>query len=115
VVDAFLAASRSGSFEALVEVLDPEVVFRTDGGPSGRQAPVFLQGSTAVARRILQRGTPLANLARPAIVNGAAGAVVAMEKKILAVVGFTVVGERIVAIDLSTDPVRIGAATEAKR
>jgi RNA polymerase sigma factor (sigma-70 family) len=115
VVDAFLAASRSGSFEALVEVLDPEVVFRTDGGPSGRAVPLFTQGSTAVARQILRGGTPLAHLARPAIVNGAAGVVVGTEKKLLAVVGFTVVGDRIVAIDLIADPVRVGAVEEAER
>lgn len=107
VVDAFLAASRSGSFEALLAVLDPDVVFRTDRGPAGRDTPALLRGSTVVARQILARGSPLAHLARPAIVNGAAGVLVATEDRLLAVVGFTVSGGRIVAIDLSTDPARI--------
>src|SRR5690348_3959279 len=67
VVDAFLAASRAGDFEALLEVLDPGVVFRFDTGAG----PVT--GAAAVARTILARGTPLAPLARPATVNGGAG------------------------------------------
>src|SRR6184192_2339289 len=55
VVDAFLAASRQGDFEALLEVLDPDVVFRIDTGPGGTQTPVV--GAAAVARTILARGT----------------------------------------------------------
>jgi RNA polymerase sigma-70 factor (ECF subfamily) len=108
VVDAFLAASRAGSFEALVEVLDPDVEFRIDRDDSGRRAPVMLTGSTAVAERILRRGPRLARLARPAIVNGAAGAVIATDTQVIAVIGFTVAGGRIVALDLITDPARIG-------
>jgi RNA polymerase sigma factor (sigma-70 family) len=107
VVDAFLAASRSGSFEGLLAILAPDVEFRSDRGPSGRQVPTVLRGSTVVARHILARGAPLAHLATPAIVNGAAGALVGTEQRLLAVVGFTVNGERIVAIDLNTDPARV--------
>jgi RNA polymerase sigma factor (sigma-70 family) len=95
VVDAFLAASRASDFEALLEVLDPDVVFRL-----GRTKPVV--GAENVARRVLARGTPLAPLARPAIVNGAAGAVVPG----IAIVGFTVVDGKIAAIDL----IRTGSA-----
>jgi RNA polymerase sigma-70 factor (ECF subfamily) len=109
VVDAFLAASRSGNFEALVAVLDPEVVLRVDRGPFERGLPATIKGSTAVARQILQRGSRFAHLGRPAIVNGAAGVVVGTESKRLAIVGFTVVGGRIVAIDVSADPAKIGA------
>ena len=111
VVDAFLAASRSGSFEALVSVLDPDVVFRSDRGPAGQRMPMVIKGSTAVARQILARGSQLAHLARPAIVNGAAGVVVRTEKQVIAIVGFTVAGGRIVAIDLNTDRDTISAAT----
>ncbi|MGZ4388447.1 MAG: sigma-70 family RNA polymerase sigma factor [Gaiellaceae bacterium] len=96
VVDAFLAAAREGDFDALVAVLDPDVVFRLRSRPA-------VVGAEAVARRVLARGTPLAPLARPAIVNGAAGALVGPVDAPLAVVGFTVVGGRIVAIDLITD------------
>jgi RNA polymerase sigma factor (sigma-70 family) len=100
VVDAFLAASRAGDFEALLDVLDPGVVFRI-----GKLEPVV--GAENVARRVLARGTPLAPLARPALVNGAAGAVVPG----LAIVGFTVVDGRIAAIDLIVDPERVRRAT----
>src|SRR3954452_14751443 len=79
LVDAFLAASREGSFEGLVAVLAPDVVFRMDSGGSGPGARPPITGAQAVARRILARGTPLARFARPAIVNGHAGAVVARE------------------------------------
>ena len=98
VVDAFLAASRAGDFEALLEVLDPGVVFRFDSGAGP------LTGAAAVARAVLARGTPLAPLARPATVNGGAGAFVAAGGRVLAVVGFTVSGGRIVEIDLFRDP-----------
>jgi RNA polymerase sigma factor (sigma-70 family) len=112
VVDAFLAASRSGSFEALVEVLDPDVIFRADAGPTGQARPVTLKGSSAVARQILLRGSRLAHLARPAIVNGAAGAMVRTEHQVISVVGFTVAGGRVVAIDLITNPATIANALQ---
>src|SRR5438067_1800782 len=70
LVDAFLAASRGGDFEALVAVLDADVVFRVDREP----APV--RGAAEVARRVLERGRPLAPLGRPALVNGSAGVLV---------------------------------------
>src|SRR5947208_2086516 len=75
LVDAFLASSRAGDFEALVAVLDPDVVFRADTGPGSRLARPPVQGAEPVARRVLERGRPLAGLARPALVNGGAGLV----------------------------------------
>jgi RNA polymerase sigma-70 factor (ECF subfamily) len=98
VVDAFLAASRGGDFEALLEVLDPEVVFRVDTGRRGAASPVV--GAEAVARRVLARGARLAGFARPAIVNGDAGVVVAVGGHAIAVVGFTVEKGRIAEIDV---------------
>jgi RNA polymerase sigma-70 factor (ECF subfamily) len=95
VVDAFLAASRAGDFDALLEVLDPDVVFRTDARPP-------LVGAEATARQILARGSRFAPLARPAIVNGAAGVVVGPPGALIAVAGFTVRHGRIAAIDLIT-------------
>jgi RNA polymerase sigma-70 factor (ECF subfamily) len=110
VVDAFLAASREGDFAGLVAVLDPDVVFRIDtGGTPAARDPV--SGAEAVARQILARGTPLAPLARPAIVNGGAGAVVAVRDRPFAVVGFTIVGGRILAIDLVIDPAKLGSVS----
>jgi RNA polymerase sigma factor (sigma-70 family) len=97
VVDAFLAAARAGDFEALLRVLDPNVVFRTTG--AGRLARPPIVGAEAVAREVSAGGARFAPLARPAIVNGAAGLVVRIGK--LDLVGaFTVRGGRIVAIDL---------------
>ena len=107
VVDAFLAASRAGDFEALVAVLDPDVVFRIDTGGSGPAARRPLVGAAAVARQVIERGTPLAPLARPALVNGAAGAVVNVGGRPFAVVSFTVREGRIAAIDLIADPEKL--------
>jgi RNA polymerase sigma factor (sigma-70 family) len=105
VVEAFLAASRAGDFEALLEVLDPDVVFRADVGPRADRRPV--SGAEAVARAILARGSRLAPHARPAIVNGNAGVIVVPGTKPIAVVGFTVAGGRITEIDLIADPAKL--------
>ncbi|MFL5954281.1 MAG: RNA polymerase sigma factor SigJ [Gaiellaceae bacterium] len=107
VVDAFLAAAREGDFEALVAVLDPDVVFRLDAGPGDRRSRGPLVGAAAVARQILARGTPLAPLARPAFVNGAAGAVVGAPDRPFAVAGFTVSHGRIAEIDIILDPEKL--------
>ena len=111
VVDAFLAASRAGDFEALLRVLDPDVVFRTDGGGTGPLARPALAGRDAVARQLVRFGPRFAGFARPAIVNGAAGAVVPdAPGQPLIVVGFTVRGGRIAAIDLNGDPAKTARA-----
>jgi RNA polymerase sigma-70 factor, ECF subfamily len=104
IVDAFLAASRAGDFEALLEVLDPQVVFRMDSGDASRRSQRPITGAPAVARQVLTRGARFAPLGRPAIVNGAAGVVVGRAGRPIAVVGFTVAHDRIVAIDVITDP-----------
>lgn len=108
VVDAFLAAARSGDFEALLRVLDPEVLFRTDGGGVGPLARPPIVGAVPVAREILARGTRFAPLAEPAIVNGAAGVVVQAPGRPPIVVGFTVADGRIATIDLIADPTKLG-------
>lgn len=111
VVDAFLAASRKGDFEALLRVLDPDVVFRTDGGGTGPLARPALIGRDAVARQLVRFGPRFAGYARPAVVNGAAGAVVPdAPGQPLIVVGFTVRGGRIAAIDLNGDPAKTADA-----
>jgi RNA polymerase sigma-70 factor (ECF subfamily) len=104
-VDAFLAAARNGDFEALLEVLDPDVVFRADTGRPRDGEPI--EGADNVARRILTRGAGLAGYARPAIVNGNAGVVVLPGKKPLAVVAFTVEQGRIAEIDLVANPAKL--------
>jgi RNA polymerase sigma factor (sigma-70 family) len=104
VISAFLAASRNGSFEGLIAVLDPAVVFRIDAGSRTNLARPPVHGAEAVARQVLARGTPMARYAQHAIVNGAAGVVVAPGGRPLAVVGFTIADDHIVAIDLIADP-----------
>jgi RNA polymerase sigma factor (sigma-70 family) len=108
VVDAFLAASRAGDFEALLEVLDPDVVFRLDTGGVAPRARPPVEGAEAVAAQILERGMPFAPFARPAIVNGNAGVVVIPREKPVAVVGFVVVDGRIAEIDVIADPAKLG-------
>jgi RNA polymerase sigma-70 factor (ECF subfamily) len=107
VVDAFLAASRAGDFEALLEVLDPDVVFRIDAGGVTPRARPPVVGAEAVARQILARGARFAGFARPAIVNGSAGLVVVPVDRPFAVVGFTVSDGRISEIDLIADPEKL--------
>jgi RNA polymerase sigma-70 factor (ECF subfamily) len=104
VVDAFLTAARAGDFDALVAVLDPQVVFRLDGGQRGPAPRPAVVGASAVAESILARGAPFAPMARPAMVNGAPGAVVAARGRLVAVVGFTVAAGRIASIDIVADP-----------
>jgi RNA polymerase sigma-70 factor (ECF subfamily) len=107
VVDAFLAAARSGDFEALVAVLDPEVVFRVDTGRVAARARPPVSGAEAVAQTILSRAPRFAALARPAVVNGAAGFVVGPGGRPFAVIGFSVVRGRIREIDLVLDPEKL--------
>jgi RNA polymerase sigma factor (sigma-70 family) len=108
LVDAILAASREGDFEGLLRVLDPDAVFRIDAGPLARRAQEPVVGAEAVARQVLSRGRPFARFARPAIVNGVAGVVVAPRGRPLAVVAFTCASGRIAAIDLVADPQKLG-------
>jgi RNA polymerase sigma-70 factor (ECF subfamily) len=105
VVDAFAAAAREGDFDALVAVLDPDVVLRTDHAlPPG--APMLVRGARAVAERAFAF-RQLAPFARPALVNGAAGAVVTPRGRLFAVMGFTVVRGKIVEIEVFTDRARL--------
>jgi len=108
VIDAFLAASRAGDFEALLEVLDPDVVFRLDTGGVAPRARPPVEGAEAVAAQILERGMPFAPFARPAIVNGNAGVIVIPREKPVAVVGFVVTDGRIAEIDVIADPAKLG-------
>ena len=105
VVDAFLAAARAGDFEGLIQVLDPDVVFRADRGSRGARMPIT--GAAEVAETILARGARFAPHARPAIVNGTAGVIVVPGKKPIAVVSFSVADGRIVEIDLVADPAKL--------
>jgi RNA polymerase sigma factor (sigma-70 family) len=104
VVDAFFAAARGGDFEALVAVLDPEIVLRADTG-GGRPITV-IRGAAAVAGSALRFAHPT-RLVRPALVNGAAGVVIVANGRPVSVMGFTVTRGKIVAIDAIADPLRL--------
>ena len=104
IVDAFFAAARRGDFDALVRVLDPDVVLRADAGPA---ASTIVRGAETVASRAIMFAQPSATLV-PALVNGSAGVVVTVGGRPVAVMAFTVSGGRIVAIDALNDADRVG-------
>jgi RNA polymerase sigma factor (sigma-70 family) len=106
VVDAFFAAARNGDFDALVAVLDPDVVLRADGGTARARQTVVIHGARAVAAQAVT-GTRFAPFVRPALINGTAGVVVAAGGRVLSVMGFTVAHGKIVAIDVLYDPERL--------
>jgi RNA polymerase sigma-70 factor (ECF subfamily) len=106
VVDAFMAAARSGDFQALVEVLDPDVVVRADQGAVPAGASRIVRGAEAVARQALGYAR-LDLLTQPAIINGVAGSVTTRDGKIFSVGAFTIRGGKVVALDILADPERL--------
>ena len=106
VVDAFFAAARGGDLAGLVALLDPDVVLRSDFGPRRPRVPTMVRGPEAVARQAFM-GAMLEATLHPALINGAAGVVVTVRGRPFAVMGFTVVEGRIVAIDAIADPERV--------
>ena len=104
VSDAFLAASRDGRFEDLLALLDPDVVLRVDEGDG--VAPRIVHGAEAVSRQAFAH-SPLAEFARPALVNGEPGSVVVQDGVATAIVALTVADGRIVAMDILADPRRL--------
>jgi RNA polymerase sigma factor (sigma-70 family) len=104
VVDAFIAAARNGDFEALLEVLDPDVVLRADLGlPMG---PRETRGAVAVVDQAATFSR-LGLVMQPALVNGAAGIVSTRNGEPFSLGGVTIRGRKIVAIDILADPVRL--------
>jgi RNA polymerase sigma factor (sigma-70 family) len=106
VVDAFFLAARGGDFDALVALLDPDVVLRADFGARRPGVPGVVHGAAAVARQALMAALPTAQL-HPALVNGAAGVVITVRGRPFAVMGFTITHGRIVEIDAIADPERV--------
>jgi RNA polymerase sigma-70 factor (ECF subfamily) len=100
VVDAFLAASRRGDFSALLALLDPDVVLRSDGAAVAVGSAAEARGARAVAEQFAGR----AKAAKLALIDGVAGLVWAPGGQPRVVFGFTVVGGSIVAIDILADP-----------
>ena len=101
-IDAFRAAAREGDFDALLRVLDPDVVLRNDAAGVLR----VVRGAAAVASGAVtfQR---LATVARPVLVNGVAGVMAGIDGTTFSVASFTVVDDRIVAIDIYSDQERL--------
>jgi RNA polymerase sigma-70 factor (ECF subfamily) len=107
VVEAFLAAAREGDFDALLEMLDPEVTLRVDAGPGSPLAHAPIVGAQEVLAEA-RRFRALAPYGRPAIVNGVAGAVVGRpDGTVFTVVALTVANGRINAIDFLVDPAKL--------
>jgi RNA polymerase sigma-70 factor (ECF subfamily) len=112
VVDSFFSAARGGDFDALVAVLDPDVVLRADWGARRATASGIIRGAAAVAGQALLFKNPDAVL-HPALVNGAAGVVVTVGGRPFALMGFIVVEGRIIEIDAIADPERVSRIAAA--
>jgi RNA polymerase sigma-70 factor (ECF subfamily) len=102
ITDAFLIAARDGDFDALLEALDQDVVLRSNGTE-------VLRGASTVAARAFPF-TRIAQVTVPALINGAVGIITAADTKPVTLVGFTVTGQKITAIDLIDNPRRIAEA-----
>jgi RNA polymerase sigma factor (sigma-70 family) len=103
VVEAFLAAARDGDFDALVAVLDPDIVVRED---TGSGTLVEVRGAANVARRAMAV-SQLGLVARPALINGAAGWVSLLDGEVYAIGALTLQNGRITTMDILLDPARL--------
>jgi len=104
VVDAFIAALRAGDFEGLLAVLDPDLVVRADMAAG---APTEIRGAAAWAKGAVAYGH-LAQLTRPALVNGAIGVVVAPHGRLVRALRFTIANGKIAGIEVIGNPARLG-------
>jgi RNA polymerase sigma-70 factor (ECF subfamily) len=111
VVDAFLAATRTGDLDALIALLDPHVVVRADWGGVHAGSGI-VRGARDVAEQALTFSRRAPN-GRPALVNGSAGVVVAAGRRLAAVMSFTIRGDRIMEIDILADPARLRQLPQA--
>jgi len=103
VVDAFLAAARGGDFNALLTVLDPEIVFRIDGTTSPKGLSREVHGAQAVARQFSGRAQGF----RTALVDGAVALIVAPHGHLFLVLGLTIRNGKIAEIEAVADPTRL--------
>ncbi|WP_329292122.1 sigma-70 family RNA polymerase sigma factor [Streptomyces pseudovenezuelae] len=99
LVDAFLAAAREGDFDGLLEVLDPDVVVRTEAGVTS--------GALAVAKGATGYGRHIVGVAAPALVEGRTGVALLREGRVERTLAFTFVHDRIAVIDITTEPARV--------
>lgn len=103
IVDAFLAAARGGDFDGLLAVLDPDVVLRGDRITMPGKVKT-LRGAHALAKRATAAG---AQAARPALIDGEIGVVVAPLGRLLMVLRYTIEGDRIVEVEAIGEPDRL--------
>jgi RNA polymerase sigma-70 factor (ECF subfamily) len=106
VVEAFLAASRGGDFEALLAVLDPDVVVRADRAAAPAGTPREIHGATAAAEQALKYAHR-APFARLALVDGAVGIILAPRGRLVLVLAFKFTGEKVAEIDVIASPERL--------
>jgi len=107
VVEAFLAAVQNGDFEALVTVLDPEIVLRADGG-AVKGMSRFVRGAQAVMAQAAAF-SKLGLSSQVALVNGNIGIVARLpDGRVLSVIGFTIADGKVVEMDILADPDRLG-------
>ena len=106
IVDAFFTAARAGDFDRLMELLDPDVVIRADGGPARPGASVVMRGAAQIARATIATASPLADFT-PVLVNGVAGMLITVRGRPVSLIAVTVTGSRITAMDGITDPDRL--------
>jgi RNA polymerase sigma factor (sigma-70 family) len=104
VVEAFLAAARDGDFDALVAVLDPDIVVRGDWGNG---TIVEVRGTENVARRAMTASQRDGLVVRPALINGAAGWVSLLDGEVYAIAALTLQNGRITTMDILLDPARL--------
>ncbi|MFB6888166.1 sigma-70 family RNA polymerase sigma factor [Kitasatospora sp. NPDC056327] len=105
VVDAFLAAARGGDFDALLAVLDPDVVARAEGG--GLRPAVLRRGAAEVAAGASRFGVQFTGESRPVLVNGEPAVATFVDGRPVSLAAFTVRGGRVVGLDVFTDPERL--------
>ena len=108
VVEAFLAASRDGDFEGLLAILDPDVVLRADAGAGPFAPSVLIRGASEVVAQA-QRFAPLGRFARPVLVNGGPGFLIARDGEPLALMALTVHDGKVTEMDILADPARLAA------
>jgi RNA polymerase sigma-70 factor (ECF subfamily) len=106
VVNAFLAAARDGDFDALVAVLDPDVVVRADQGAVPAGGSRVVRGAEAVARSALGFAR-LGFESRPVLINGVAGSLSLRDGELFSVGAFTIRNGKVVELDILADPERL--------
>ncbi|MFF1693843.1 sigma-70 family RNA polymerase sigma factor [Streptomyces sp. NPDC058257] len=108
VVGAFLAAARGGDFDALLELLDPDVVLRADTGELASGLSKLVRGATVVAGQaaMFSEGAPAIELA---FINGRVGAIGVPDGQVVSVMEFTISNGRIVELNILVDPARMRA------